>query len=59
MSVLPARAAVGRVISAWAALAGGDLVAARRLADEAGLDHDRLVPVDGADRACPGGERGG
>ena len=35
MSVLPARAAVGRVISAWAALAGGELVAARRLADEA------------------------
>jgi predicted ATPase/DNA-binding CsgD family transcriptional regulator len=35
MSVLPARAAAGRVVSAWAALAGGDLVAARRLADEA------------------------
>ncbi len=35
MSVLPARAAVQRVFSAQAALAGGDLVAARRLADEA------------------------
>ena len=31
----PARAALGRVISAWAALAGGDLVAARRGADDA------------------------
>ncbi|MFZ0902714.1 MAG: response regulator transcription factor, partial [Mycobacterium sp.] len=34
-SVLPARAAVQRVFSAQAALAGGDLIAARRLADEA------------------------
>jgi predicted ATPase/class 3 adenylate cyclase/DNA-binding CsgD family transcriptional regulator len=35
MSVLPARAALQRVFSAQAALAGADLVAARRLADEA------------------------
>ena len=35
MSVLPARAAVRRVISARAALASGDLTAARRWADEA------------------------
>jgi predicted ATPase/class 3 adenylate cyclase/DNA-binding CsgD family transcriptional regulator len=34
-NVLPAMAGAQRVISAWAALAGGDLVAARRAADEA------------------------
>jgi predicted ATPase/class 3 adenylate cyclase/DNA-binding CsgD family transcriptional regulator len=35
MSVVPAHAMVGRVVGARAALAGGDLVAARRWADEA------------------------
>jgi DNA-binding CsgD family transcriptional regulator len=35
MSVVPAHAMVGRVFGAQAALAGGDLVAARRWADEA------------------------
>jgi predicted ATPase/class 3 adenylate cyclase/DNA-binding CsgD family transcriptional regulator len=35
MSALPQTAAVQRVFNAWAALAGGDLVAARRWADDA------------------------
>ena len=58
---LSARAADGGDWSAsakpQAALAGGDLVAARRWADEAVVDNDRLVPVGGADDARPRGDR--
>ena len=43
VSVLPAMAAVQRTFKAEAALAGGDLVAARRWADDAVVDNDRLV----------------
>ena len=52
-------AATQRVLSAEAALAGGDLVAARRWADEAVVDSDGLVPVGGADDARPRGDRAG
>ena len=49
----------GRIWNAEAALADGDLAAARRWADEAVVDHDRLVADVGADGARSGGDRGG
>ncbi len=57
-SCLPADGGVS-VYNAQAALAGGDLIAARRWADDAVVDHDRHVPDGGADHARPGGDRAG
>ncbi len=50
-------AALQRAFSAQAALASGDLVAARRVGRRGRLDDDRLVPVGGVDDARPGGDR--
>ena len=47
-------AAVQRIWNAEAALADRDLAAARRWADEAVVDNDRLVADVGADRRAPG-----
>ena len=59
VSVLPAMAAVGRAVSAQAALAGGDLLAARRWADDAVATTTGWYLIVGADRARPGGDRAG
>ena len=60
MSVLSGgTAAVQRIWNAEAALADGDLAAARRWADEAVVDNDRLVAGVGADHARPRGDRAG
>ena len=47
------------LVSAQAALAGGDLVAARRWADDAVATTTGLVADGGADHAGPGGDRAG
>ena len=51
--------AIGRIWNAEAALADGDLAAARRWADEAASTRDRLVADVGAGDARAGGDRGG
>ena len=53
LSVVPEYAAVQRVWNAEAALADGDLVAARGWADEAVSSDDRLSPVGGAAGRAP------
>ena len=52
-------AAVQRIFKAEAALAGGDLVAARRWADDAVSTTTGVYLSDGADDARPGGDRAG
>ena len=48
-----------RAYNAQAALAGGDLVAARRWADEAVATATGWYLIAGADDARPGGDRAG
>ena len=55
----PGRRRLQRVLSAEAALAGGDLVAARRWADDAVSTTTGCVPVGRADDARPRGDRAG
>ena len=57
LSVLPASAAMQRVFNAQAALAGGDLVAARRCADDVVSTTMGASLVDRADDSRPGRDR--
>ena len=59
LSALPRAAAMQRVIAAQAALAGGDLVAARRWADDAVSTTTGASLIGRADDARPRGDRTG